>query len=63
MTAAEIIAETKRRLGRDPGNPSVRQAVVDACARLLASPTLSGDWWAEQIITEAVRILKQQETK
>lgn len=60
---AQKIVEIARQRATTPEAPitfeAAREAVIKACDNLLGHPNLPGDWWAEQIIQEAVRLLKE----
>ncbi len=61
MTSQAILAEVERRAETTDRRDEreVRAATIKACSNVLDSPHLPGDWWAEQIILEAARILRE----
>lgn len=62
MTAAKIVEEVRRvgdAIAAQSTDQELRAAVAQACTDVLANPQLPGDWWAEQIVLQATKILRE----
>lgn len=62
MTAAEIVAEVRRRTAGTTAAdhelaPVIRRAIENVLTIGMGAP---GDTWGEQIVLEAVRLLKEK---
>lgn len=61
MKLLDILNETRLRARAPvPDDRTIIRTIAVACDNLLTNPGLPGDWWAQKIILETVRLLGEK---